>query len=118
MFDRDFPLGVEDRLLADPWHFAVEHSGIRGGGHRPNTKVTFALYVSMLAIISTGICYLFYLMVGKGDLWSLEEGTMQDYTNPSMATTLTNARTKDRGTVASCLTSLSFSLMVNALLDK
>ena len=81
-------------------------------------QVTFALYVSMLAIIGTGICYLFYLMVGKGDLWSLEAGTMQDYTNPSMATALTNARTKDRGTVASCLTSLSFSLMVNALLDK
>tara|TARA_B100000795_G_scaffold88744_1_gene64549 strand:- start:140 stop:286 length:147 start_codon:yes stop_codon:yes gene_type:complete len=39
MFDRDFPLGVEDRLLADPWHFAVEHSGIREVGHRPNTKV-------------------------------------------------------------------------------
>ena len=46
-------------------------------GHRPNTKVTVLLYASMFAIISTGISYLFYLMVGKQNLWSLEEGTMQ-----------------------------------------
>ena len=109
---------MEDQLLSEPWPFAVEHSGIRQVGHAPNTKITIFVYCSVLGVIVFAIYYLFNLMAGQQHLWNLRDGTMQDYRDPATATLLTNSRTKDRGTVASCLTSLSFSLMVNALLDK
>ena len=117
MFDRDFPLGVEEQLLSEPWPFAVEHSGVRQVGHAPNSTVTVLVYFAMLAVIVMGLFMLLRLMV-REQLWNLVEGTEQDHRDAARATLLTNVRTKDRGTVASILTSLSFSLMVNALLDK
>ena len=63
------------------------------------------------------IVYLMQLMVGSPKLWNLEQGTMQDPMDPELTVSI-NGRTKNRGTVASCLQSLSFSLVVNALLDK
>jgi len=118
VFDRDFPLGVEDRLVGEPWHFAVEHSGIRQVGHAANSKITAAVYLSVLGVIVFAIFYVMRLMVGKAELWKLKEGTEQDKTNIGKMQDLISDRTQDRGTVASCLQSLSFSLMVNALLDK
>ena len=50
--------------------------------------------------------------MGTPELWTLAS-TVQD-ASESAARMLINARTKDRGTVASCLQSFSFSLTVNA----
>jgi len=57
------------------------------------------------------------LMVGDAALWELERGTVQDTSSSALTSTI-NSRTKDRGTVASCLQSFAFSLTVNAHLDK
>ena len=56
-------------------------------------------------------------MVGDAALWELERGTVQDTSSSALTSTI-NSRTKDRGTVASCLQSFAFSLTVNAHLDK
>ena len=51
-------------------------------------------------------------MVGKPQHWTLLEGTVHDLSDPTSLRRL-NLRTKDRGTVASILQSLTFALGVN-----
>ena len=116
MLARDFPLGVDERLVDEPWGFAVAQSGAREVGHRRNSVVSLLVLLSMLALFAFAMFYLLRLMVGTPELWTLAS-TVQD-ASASAARMLINARTKDRGTVASCLQSFSFSLTVNAFLDK
>ena len=116
MLARDFPLGVDERLVDAPWAFAVAQSGARDVGHRRNSVVSLLVMLSMLALFGFAMWYLLRLMMGTPELWTLTS-TVQDAADGLMGS-LINARTKDRGTVASCLQSFSFSLTVNAFLDK
>lgn len=101
-FNRDFPLGLEERLVEEPWRFAVDHSGVREVGHRKNSAVSLGVYLAMFALLVAGLYYMSSLMAGKPALWTLREGTVQDASDAAL-TALINSRTKDRGTVASCL---------------
>ena len=116
MLARDFPLGVDERLVEQPWEFAVAQSGAREVGHRRNSVVSLLVLLSMFALFVFAMFYLLRLMVGTPELWALAS-TVQD-ASASAASLLISARTKERGTVASCLQSFSFSLTVNAFLDK
>jgi hypothetical protein len=119
IFKREFPLGVHPSIFEDEkkkWEFAVHHSGLTKTDHRDNVAITCLLYTSMIAIVIMGISFLMYYMVGKTSLWNLVEGTVQDTSDPEFSTKL-NRRTKERGTVASILSALTFSLTVNASID-
>ena len=119
IFRREFPLGVHPSIFEDErkkWKFAVHHSGLSKADHKDNVAITCLLYSSMVGIVTMGIVFLLYYMVGKTELWSLEEGTIQDSSDPEFSLKL-NRRTKERGTVASILSALFFSLTVNASID-
>ena len=34
LFDRDFPLGVEERVMRDRYRYAIQHSGLHRTVHR------------------------------------------------------------------------------------
>ena len=119
IFKREFPLGVHPSIFEDErkkWEFAVYHSGLSKADHKDNVAITCLLYSSMVGIVTMGIVFLLYYMVGKTGLWDLEEGTIQDASDPEFSLKL-NRRTKERGTVASILSALFFSLTVNASID-
>ena len=54
LFDRDFPLGVEERVTLEPWRVAVAHSGVPEVGHSPNSAVSFGVYGAMAFVIVGG----------------------------------------------------------------
>ena len=64
MLARDFPLGVDERLVDEPWGFAVAQSGAREVGHRRNSVVSLLVLLSMLALFVFAMFYLLRLMVG------------------------------------------------------
>ena len=64
MLARDFPLGVDERLVEQPWEFAVAQSGAREVGHRRNSVVSLLVILSMLALFVFAMFYLLRLMVG------------------------------------------------------
>lgn len=78
--------------------------------------VDILLVVLLSSMLILLVCMLLYFMIAKSDLWSME-GTSGDPTAPGYTAEL-NARTKDRGTVASMLSAITFSLTINACLDK
>lgn len=118
LFRREFPLGVDSAIFDsnNKWSFAVKHSGLRRIHHKSNKAITIMLFSVMSFIILAGFGFLLYYMIGKEELWSLDEGTVQNHEDPEFSIKL-NRRTKERGTVASILASLTFSLSVNAAID-
>jgi len=119
IFDREFPLGVEDNIMAeeDGRHlFAVDHSGLVDVRHQPSAVTSAFVVCIMGSCMVAVIVYLLYLTLARDDLWDME-ATLQDTNDPDYTNEL-NSRTKDRGTVASLFSALTFSLMINATLDK
>jgi len=119
LFKRDFPLGVDPYLFSNSknkWSFAIANSGLSETRHKASFAITCAIYSMMAAITTMGCCTLMYYMVGKPDLWDMQLGTIQDTWDPMYSVKL-NERTKERGTVASILSALTFSLTINATLD-
>ena len=120
VFDREFPLGVEETIMQEDrvYRFAIQHSG--GGCHRvrhhDSNILSTLIYVMVLAGIIFFFFYLFYRMYGQPDQWTIE-GTIQDVTVPGYSELVKN-RGQQRGRVASLLNSMTFSLLVNASLDK
>ena len=117
-FQRDFPLGLEPSLMSEPgaWRFAIASSGARTVGHRRNRVVDLCVWLLTVGLFLLFLGYVARLMVGRPELWTLA-ATVQDPDDPHRVSEI-SARTKARGTVASGLTALSFSMAVNALLDK
>ena len=115
IFNREFPLGIEGRVLRDKYGFAVRHSGLYDVKHRANSAVTIAVYGSLLACSVAFFAYLFTTMTRTG-LWTIAD-TVQDTSVADWSTKM-KVRNKERGTAASLLTAASFSLTVNALVDK
>eukprot|EP00940_MAST-03C_sp_MAST-3C-sp2_P001604 g1604.t1 len=119
LFRREFPLGVSSDIYASKrtrWKFALDNSGLSESKHPNNSAITCMLYSMIAFIVIGGVGFLLMYMVGTPDLWDLTEGTVQDMSDPTYSEKL-NKRTKDRGTVASILASLTFSLTVNASID-
>ena len=118
IFDREFPLGVEESIMRDDLSFAITHSGagchkIR---HQESTFLSCLIYCFVLCGIFFFLVYLLYRMYGDPSIWTLEM-TVQDTNNPRYSEIVT-ARGQKRGRVASLLNSMTFSLLVNASLDK
>ena len=65
LFDREFPLGVEDRVMRDKWRHAIHHSGLSRVVHTENTVVSCAIYLVMLLLVIVFFSYLCYVMAGK-----------------------------------------------------
>ena len=116
LFDREFPLGVEDRIMRDKWRHAITHSGLSRVQHQNNAVVSCAIYSTMLVMTVAFFSYLLYIMVGRASLWDLA-ATVQDAADPFNADKM-KLRTKRRGQAASFLSAASFSLVINASLDK
>lgn len=115
LFDREFPLGIEGRVLRNKYGFAVRHSGLYDVKHRANSAVTVAVYGVLAVLTVAFFAYLATQMTSDG-LWTIAD-TVQDLSDADWSTKM-KVRNKERGTVASLLTSASFSLTVNALVDK
>ena len=58
VFDREFPLGVEDRVIRERHHYAIQHSGLHRVGHRSNYAITCLLYSTMAFMTCFCIYYL------------------------------------------------------------
>ena len=100
-------LGAED--------FVIANSGLRRIQHKNNKVITYGVYAFMLLLVAMAAGFLGMFMNRTGT-WTLED-TIQDATRVNNRA-LIDERTKTRGTVASCLQAFSFSLTVNAMLDK
>ena len=61
MFNRDFPLGVEDKVLYDPWRFAIEWSGLREVTHQKNKAINLLVWAALLGVVGFGIGCRIYL---------------------------------------------------------
>ena len=116
MFSRDYPLGVETDLLSDPDEaskFAIRYSGLKEVRHKGSRAISVLVYFSM-AFLVVGAGIFVYSYMTRSSCWTIQD-TLQDH-NTIRATI--DQRTKVRSTVASCLQAFSFSLTVNASLDK
>ena len=93
IFNREFPLGVEERLVQDRWAFAIENSGLHVVRHKGNALVTMAVYLAMLGVALAAIGFLAYKMSQDGT-WTIAD-TMEDVTDPANAQKIVD-RTKAR----------------------
>ena len=93
----------------------IANSGLRRIQHKNNKVITYGVYAFMLLLVAMAAGFLGMFMNRTGT-WTLED-TIQDATRVNNRA-LIDERTKTRGTVASCLQAFSFSLTVNAMLDK
>ena len=93
VFNREFPLGVEERLVQDRWAFAIENSGLHVVRHKGNALVTMAVYLAMLGVALAAIGFLAYKMSQDGT-WTIAD-TMEDVTDPANAQKIVD-RTKAR----------------------
>jgi len=117
IFRRDFPLGVEGHVTSERhvWKFAVQQSGVNTIHHKPSSFISVSVYAAMASCTVALFGYLIYVMTKDG-LWSLAD-TLQDPSVPTLSADI-RARNKSRGTAASLLSAVSFSLGVNGALDK
>ena len=58
LFDREFPLGVEEGLMRNKEEFAIAHSGLYRVQHRQNRTITFFVYAGMISGILAFFIYL------------------------------------------------------------
>ena len=93
VFNREFPLGVEERLVQDRWAFAIENSGLHVVRHKGNALVTMAVYLAMLGVALAAIGFLAYKMSQDGT-WTIAD-TMEDVNDPANAQKIVD-RTKAR----------------------
>ncbi len=100
VFNREFPLGVEERLVQDRWAFAIENSGLHVVRHKGNALVTMAVYLAMLGVALAAIGFLAYKMSQDGT-WTIAD-TMEDVTDPANAQKIVD-RTKARRSSAQFL---------------
>ena len=116
VFRRDFPLGVDKRVAQYRWKFAIENSGLAEIRHRESKGVTIGIYLLLVFLIVATIAYLLNYTVGAPEDWTMDS-TEQDTSRPSYMADVAR-RTKNRGAVASILTSFTFGAAVNSSLDK
>ena len=127
IFEREFPLGVEERLCLESDDFVVANSGLHEIRHKQNKIISALVYCFMAFIILVMLYFLGDYMTMKTcdvsaasrcppEIWTLA-ATLQDASDPFARYNI-DARTHVRSTVASCLQAFSFSLTVNACLDK
>lgn len=118
IFDRDFPLGVEHHLICDEKkqaNFALEHSGVSSVTHDDSSWMTMFVYLIILGGIGATIAMLIIYLAKP--IWDIESTVILDTKNSTQAQAVL-ARTKDRAFVASMFATLSFSLTINASIDK
>ena len=112
MFNREFPLGVEDAIMRSKYKFAIRNSGLNRKKHKDNQAVTFLVYGVLIALTIAFFTFLFYTMTGRVELWDM------DATDALSTADVRKKRNKARGTAASLLSAATFSLTINACLDK
>ena len=99
MYRRDFPLGIDDQVMASRFVFAMENSGLSQIRHKQNRVVSCLLFLFILGGALFVVVYLLSYTVGNSSVWTME-ATMQDVDSAEYTSDV-NKRTKDRGTVAS-----------------
>ncbi len=114
LFEAQFPLGVEEKVMRDKYSFAVRNSGLHSVQHRTNTFISCAVYTAMVGGIMAFFVYLIVIM--SSGAWTLED-TIQDINAHGWSEAVVS-RGRARGRVASLLNSMTFSLFINASLDK
>jgi len=114
LFDAQFPLGVEEKVMRDKYSFAIQHSGLHSVQHRTNNFISCMVYTAMVGGILCFFCYLIIIMTNGA--WTLED-TIQDVSVHGWSEAVVT-RGRARGRVASLMNSLTFSLFINASLDK
>ena len=119
LFDREFPLGVEEVLMREHTKFALTHSG--GGFHKVQYRKSNGVSAAIYGFIVFGIVFLITYLIarmtpGDPNHWVLE-ATIQDTSAPDYASAVA-LRGRSRGRVASLLNAMTFSLVINASLDK
>lgn len=103
-----FPLGIYDE---QNWGFAVKNSGIYNISHTiSNRSINFFMF-SLMILSGIGL-FVFLFVILSQDFWKIDY-TVQNGTSSSSIV----YRTKERGTFASVMGGLTFSLLVNASLD-
>jgi len=118
IFDRDFPLGVEHHLISDETKqtkFALEHSGVSSVTHDDSSWVTVFVYLIIVSGVSATIFMLVIYLLKP--IWGIDSTVTLDSKDSAQAQAVL-ARTKDRAFVASMFATLSFSLTINASIDK
>ena len=63
IFRREFPLGVEDRVLRERWEFAVRHSGLNTVRHIDSSVVSISVYAAMGSATACFVGYMLYVMM-------------------------------------------------------
>ena len=114
IIDREFPLGVEDSIVRHRYQFAIRHSGLRHIEHPSNSAISALVYFTMIFCMVSAVIFLTSLMMNGA--WTLAD-TIQDHRLPEWSLLIVQ-RGRSRGRVASLLNSFTFSLTVNASLDK
>lgn len=116
LFDREFPLGVEDHVLSEATRnqFVLKHSGLTSVNHTENKLVSLALYGMIIGL--TFVLVIWLIVATQSDEWDIE-ATMTNLTNTNAGQEVIS-RTKNRAFVASMFSTLAFSLTVNASIDK
>jgi hypothetical protein len=113
IFRREFPMGVNADALSlhNRWAFAVKHSGSAVVRHHESPIVDYLVWGAVVCLLLAAVIFLSVLMADD-KLWC------PSCTSATASSHEVNTRTKDRGTVASILSALTFSLIINAALDK
>ena len=114
MFDQEYPLGIEESVLRERHKFAITHSGQRSRYHRNNVVISCLIYTLVVGGLLAVFGFLLYSM--STGSWTLED-TVQNKHLPGISAIIIN-RGRDRARIASLITSLTYSLCVNASLDK
>jgi hypothetical protein len=111
LFNREFPLGVDPKRLDKEkrWKFSIHHSGSSIAHHKESRTVDILVWAALIILVIMAIIFLLYNSA-KTSLWCLE------CTNQTVAANKITLRTQERGTVASILSALTFSLFINASL--
>ena len=102
-----FPLGIFDE---QDWEFAVRNSGLYSVEHKLSNRNINIIMLSLMIFSAIGLVTFLAVVLNK-EYWNIEH-TIQNVTTDDIL-----YRTKERGTLATMLGGITFSLFVNAGMD-
>ena len=70
LFNREFPLGIEGRVMRDKYRFAVRHSGLHDVKHKTSSATTLLVYSCLGLCTLAFFAYMAYTLTTSG-LWEM-----------------------------------------------
>ena len=113
MYRQLYPLGIDENISQNMSH-AVFHSGIYTVEHEYSVIITRIIY----SLMACGVVGLVVYLIGLTQSGSWDLNATFHNTTITEYRTIVDTRTKQRGEFASIVNALTFSLTVNACLDK